>query len=216
MDSNSHNQPSDLFSFQHNLPHTDKAIIDQLWFLPNTHTCTWINHRTHYIPPYCPSALIFFTPPRGIGWDCTAVECSPLPQGSKCSGAKGKESNNKITGFVTPDLLGGQLFVFVSTWTGSGKERSLRKATEVAIRRKSPEALTQRNGELLPLVTLFFDHMSLKWINNTFKTTCPFPFTLPLDKEQASAPVEENPRTFKSRHSIRQPTPFLFYCLSSQ
>lgn len=85
------------------------------------------------------------------------MEC-PLAHGSKCSGAKGKESNNKIMGFVTPQIYREANFAFVSARSVSGKKTSLRKATVVAIQRKSPEALTQRNGEVLPLVTLFFDH----------------------------------------------------------
>lgn len=64
-----------------------------------------MNNRTHSVlltrPHYCPTALIILIPPRGIGWDCTAMECSPLAAGSKCSRAEGKESNNKIKGFVT-------------------------------------------------------------------------------------------------------------------
>lgn len=121
-------------------------------------TQTYLN-ESHYIPLFCPSALTFLTPPRGIGWDCTAMECSPLAQGSKCLGAQGKESKNKITGFVTPQIYWEANSLYLCAHKVARIRRpSRRKATEVAIRRKSPKALPQRNGELLPLVTLFFDH----------------------------------------------------------
>lgn len=175
-------------------------------------TQTYLN-ESHYIPLFCPSALTFLTPPRGIGWDCTAMECSPLAQGSKCLGAQGKESKNKITGFVTPQTYREADSLYLCAHKVARIRRpSRRKATEVAIRRKSPKALTQRNGELLPLVTLFFDHTWL-W-NESPRLSKPlgrFFFTLPLDKEKASAPVEGNPKTFKSRSSIYQPTLLLFH-----
>lgn len=89
------------------------------------------------------------------------MECSPLAQGSKCLGAKGgeKKSKNKITGFVTPQIYSEANSLYLCAHKVARIRRpGLRKATEAAIRRKSPKALTQRNGELLPLVMLFFDH----------------------------------------------------------
>lgn len=117
--------------------------------------------------PYCPSALIFLTPPRGIGWGSAASECSAPARGSKCLGAKGKQR-----GFCWEAEC-----VCACVWSGLGKETSLRRATEeVAIQCKSPEALTQRNGEVQydPCYVILWSHVSMKWIYNTFKTTCLF------------------------------------------
>lgn len=178
MDSNCHNQPSELFNFQHHLPHTIQAITDQLWFLPYHSHNTWMSRRTHCIPTYCPSALIFLKPPRGIEWDFTAMECSPLAHRSKYLGAKRKGTNNKITGFVALQIYQEVSFVFVSAWSGLGKKTSLRKATVAAVQRKPPKALTQRNGEVLPLVMLFFDH-TCPW-NGYTTLSKPLAYSFPL------------------------------------
>lgn len=105
-------------------------------------------------------------PPRGIGWDCTAVECSPLAQGSKCSGAKGKESNNKITGFVTPQIYreANSLYLWAhevarvrrGVW---GKQQRLQSDV-------NPPRLWHKGRELLPLVTILFDH-TCPWKGST-------------------------------------------------
>lgn len=126
-----------------------------------------MNQGTHYIlltrPHYCPSALIFLTPPRGIGWDCAAVECSPLAQGvnGREQGGGGKRATIRLQA-LSHRRFTGRLTLCIcerAKWLGCREEK---KATEVAIRCKSPppppQALTQRNGELLPLVTLYLDH----------------------------------------------------------
>lgn len=99
---------------------------------------SWMDNRTNYILTEHTQPLSFSTYlPRASLGDRMGLyghECCPLAQGSKCLGAKGKESNNKIIGFA-----------------------------------------------------------------NTFETTCPFLSTLPLERQQTSAPVEENPRTIESR-----------------
>lgn len=171
-------------------------------------------NESHYILLFCPSALTFLKPLRGIGWDCTAMECSPLAQGSKCLGARGGgESKNKITGFVTPQIYSEANSLYLCAHKVARRRRpGLRKATEAAIRRKSPRGFSTKEWRTTtPCYVILWSHMTLKWIAKTFKTTCPFLFALPLDKEQASAPVEGNPRTFKSRSSIDQPTLLLLH-----
>lgn len=208
----SRRQPPDLFNFQHNLSHKS---YPWLALIPSkSHILEWKN-RTHSIsltrPHYCPSALIFLMPPRGIGWDCTAMECSPLAQGSKCSRAKGKESNNKIIGFVTLQIYreANSLYLWAhevarvrrGVW---GKQQ--RSQSDV----NPPEALTQRNGELLPLVTILFDHLEM---DRHFQNHLPIPFHSPSRQRADISTIWRKPENIREQQLCSKHQPTFFFSI---
>lgn len=90
-------------------------------------------------------------------------------------------------------------------WPGRGEE-SEEKQRRLQVQCKSPQGFTtKRNGEPLTLVMKLFEHLE-KGIDNTFKITCPFLFTHPLYKEEASAPVKKKKKKKNPREHSRAAT----------
>lgn len=144
-----------------------------------------MNNRAHSVlltrPLHCPTALIILIPPRG-GSDGIVQPWNVVlwHREVNVQEQRGRESNNKIKGFVTLQIYREAKSLCLWAHEVAGARRGVwGKATEVAVQCKSPQGFTtKRNGEPLTLVMKLFEHLE-KGIDNTLKNHLPVPFHSP-------------------------------------